>query len=185
MQDDDNVPIENLPRVSHFLGDAVQIGRAEERGRVEAEEAAGAAMEETETARVRALISGSSAPTLADEELEDSAYRNEIREDDLGVASDVDVERMEILDHIRLEDLPQKVEMPWHKPAQTLEADGRSWVDEGIVATLRLRCLIPDTAKIWIPSSRQRPVDALSGWFCVYKCFFMEFGVRFPIFPLL
>lgn len=75
--------------------------------------------------------------------------------------------------------------MPCHIPAGSLVANGRSWVDEGIVAALRSRYSIPDAVKIRIPSARQRPVDAPPGWLCIYECFFAEFGMRFPIFTLL
>ncbi|CAA7017758.1 unnamed protein product [Microthlaspi erraticum] len=37
----------------------------------------------------------------------------------------------------------------------------------------------PDSIEVQIPKSHKRPYDVPSGWFCVYECFCMEFGMRF------
>lgn len=179
MQDDDDVLISNL--VPGFLGDAVQIGRARERRRKAGEEAAAAAAEGSSSW----VHPDCETPSLADKSDESSGYCNNIREDDPDTNFEVDPNEAVIPDHVRIEGLPQKVEMPWRTPVGSLVANGRSWVDEGINAAIRLRCLTPDAVKIRIPSVRQRPADAPPGWFCVYECFFTEFGVRFSIFPLL
>lgn len=63
-----------------FLGDAVRIGRAQERRRKEAEEAPAAS-------RVR---DDYEAPSLQDEDSESSGYRDDIREDDPDANSEID-----------------------------------------------------------------------------------------------
>uniref|UniRef100_A0A1J3H9M4 Uncharacterized protein n=1 Tax=Noccaea caerulescens TaxID=107243 RepID=A0A1J3H9M4_NOCCA len=176
-RDDDDVPLSSL--VPGFLGDAVRAGRMLERRRR-------AAAAERPDSTAKDFSSGaradSDAPSLRDEDSESSGYRDVILEDDSDADSEVGPDEVATPDNVELEGLPSVVEMPWRTPATSLTADGRSWIDEGIVAALRSRCSIPDAVEIRIPSAEQRPFDAPPGWFCAYECWFTEFGVRFPIF---
>ncbi|CAA7016458.1 unnamed protein product [Microthlaspi erraticum] len=85
----------------------------------------------------------------------------------------------------RLDGIPQKIEMPWRSSSRSLARDGRSGMTEDIVIALRERVGISDAVKILVPLPDQRPMDAPPGWFCLYECFLTEFGIRFPVLPLL
>ncbi|CAA7035390.1 unnamed protein product [Microthlaspi erraticum] len=77
------------------------------------------------------------------------------------------------------------IEMPWRSSSRSLARDGRSGMTEDIVIALRERVGISDAVKILVPLPDQRPMDAPPGWFCLYECFLTEFGIRFPVLPLL
>ncbi|CAA7018936.1 unnamed protein product [Microthlaspi erraticum] len=79
----------------------------------------------------------------------------------------------------------RKIEMPWRSSSRSLARDGRSGMTEDIVIALRERVGISDAVKILVPLPDQRPMDAPPGWFCLYECFLTEFGIRFPVLPLL
>lgn len=121
-------------------------------------------------------------PSLADEDEESSGYRNDTREDDSDANSGVDPDKAAIPDHVRLEGLPQKVEMPWRTQARLLVGDRWSWVDDGIVTALRSRCSVPDAVKIRVPLSRDRPTDAPLGCFISTSASSRSSGYVFPLF---
>ncbi|CAA7047223.1 unnamed protein product [Microthlaspi erraticum] len=99
--------------------------------------------------------------------------------------SDPELGEEKVPDCARLDGIPQKIEMPWRSSSRSLARDGRSGMTEDIVIALRERVGISDAVKILVPLPDQRPMDAPPGWFCLYECFLTEFGIRFPVLPLL
>ncbi|CAA7038847.1 unnamed protein product [Microthlaspi erraticum] len=109
--------------------------------------------------------------------------REEVSHEDMG--SDPELGEEKVPDCARLDGIPRKVEMPWRWSARSLARDGQSGMTEEIIVALREREGISDAVQILVPSPDQRPMDAPSGWFCIYECFLTEFRIRFPVLPLL
>ncbi|CAA7040692.1 unnamed protein product [Microthlaspi erraticum] len=88
-------------------------------------------------------------------------------------------------DCARLDGIPRRIEMPWRSSARSLAQDGRSGMTEEIVNALKEGVGISDAVRILIPSPDQKPMDAPIRMVLHLQCFLTEFGIRFPVLPLL
>lgn len=73
------------------------------------------------------------------------------------------------------------IKVDFKKVSKVKNPDGRSWMDENILADFRDWCSVPDKVIIRLPRAEERPWDVPAGFFYIYECFFSWLGIRFPI----
>ncbi|CAA7033794.1 unnamed protein product [Microthlaspi erraticum] len=85
----------------------------------------------------------------------------------------------------RLKGIPDVIKMSGCPAPAKLTDDGRSWMSREILLELIPRAGFPDSLEFRLPEAHERPYDAPPGWMCVYECMFTEFGMSFPLSPML